>query len=237
MGLAVLAALLLAAPAAGHGDVTIEAQTVWRFDAMSYELAEGGLAAFHNEDAVSPGPHDVTATDTGPDGRPLFSTPQIRAGQEAPVDGAAALPAGSYDFYCTVHPFMGATLVVTPRPGAPAPAPPPPSSDDTRAPALTAELRGGSLRSRAFAVAVRADEAASVRLRLVARIRRRNVLVGTAEGSVARAGAEAVFTIRARGAARRALRRARRARLIAGVEGRDAAGNVGAATARRTLRR
>jgi hypothetical protein len=86
---------------------------------------------------------------------------------------------------------------------------------------------------RGLRLSLNADETSDVRLRVTARIGRRTVDVGTA---AARVTGRASLTVRARRAARRALSRARRATLTVAVEARDASGNVGTATTRRTLR-
>jgi len=58
--------------------------------------------------------HNVTARQNGPDGRALFSTPTLNAGQSATLDGTQFLTAGTYTFFCTIHPTeMQATLIVT----------------------------------------------------------------------------------------------------------------------------
>jgi plastocyanin len=57
--------------------------------------------------------HDVTATDKGPDGRPLFQSKLIGLGETATVDRAEKLQSGrSYSFYCSLHPGMKGTLAV-----------------------------------------------------------------------------------------------------------------------------
>jgi outer membrane protein assembly factor BamB len=57
--------------------------------------------------------HDVTASDKGPDGRPLFQSKLIGLGESAPIDGTEKLAAGkSYGFYCSVHPGMKGTIQV-----------------------------------------------------------------------------------------------------------------------------
>jgi plastocyanin len=58
--------------------------------------------------------HNVTARTNGPDGKALFLTPTLNGGQSATLDGSQYLTAGSYTFFCTIHPTeMQATLVVT----------------------------------------------------------------------------------------------------------------------------
>jgi hypothetical protein len=97
-------------------------------------------------------------------------------------------------------------------------------------------LSSRSLRARRFSAAVTSDEAATLRMRLTARVRGRTITVATATARVSEAGRQTAVRLRAGRAALRALRRVRRAALTLAVEARDAAGNVGTATARRTLR-
>src|SRR4051794_41369016 len=104
-----MCAAALAAPAPALADKTIEAQTVWQFDAGTYMLDTGEKLTFKNDDAVSPGPHNVTSNDKGPDGKtPLFASDTIKNAEQSAVNGATALQARSYPFICTVHPFMQA---------------------------------------------------------------------------------------------------------------------------------
>jgi plastocyanin len=226
----------LAAPAAA--DKVVEAQTVWRFDAMTYTIDQGEPLLFRNADALSPGPHNVTASDAGPDGSPRFASATIPNGQETPVAGATTLATGTYGFICTVHPFMQATLTVTDK-GAPATgdAGPAQSPPDTAAPTIRAALRAASLRTKRFRGTVTTDEPAELAVRLTARVGKRTFTVGRASGRTAQAGRATEIVIRASPAAQRRLRRARRARLTLAVEARDASGNVGTATRRRTLER
>ena len=231
-------------PSAAQADQVIEAVTVWRFDAMSYTIDQGEPVVFQNSDAASPGPHDVTSEDKGPDGRPVFASKTIPAGQESPVDGAARLGPGSYGFLCTVHPFMTATLEVTAR-GAPvAPAPPAPQQQqepaDTRAPSVTASVSKTSLKRavsrRRVTAVISTDEPSSLSLRLAAKIGRRTFDGGTATGTTDSSG-RATVVFRLKGATLRALRKARRATLSVAVEARDSAGNLGTARAKRRVAR
>jgi plastocyanin len=58
--------------------------------------------------------HNAMARQNGPDGKALFTTPTLNGGQSATLDGTQYLTAGSYSFFCTIHPTeMQATLVVT----------------------------------------------------------------------------------------------------------------------------
>jgi polyvinyl alcohol dehydrogenase (cytochrome) len=70
----------------------------------------GSKVSYTNLDNVL---HDVTASDKGPDGRPLFQSKLIGLGESAPIDGTEKLTADkSYGFYCSVHPGMKGTLSV-----------------------------------------------------------------------------------------------------------------------------
>lgn len=240
------AAVLISAltPGTASADTVIEAQTVWRFDAATYPMDQGEPLLFRNRDAVSPGPHNVVASQNGPDGRPLFESKTIENEEEAPVERARQLTTGEYDFICTVHPFMQATLVVSdrgtpePPPTSGTPPPPPPPATDTRPPALNVSLARTSLkkalRRRRFVATASTDEPATLRIRLTARLGRRTRTVGTA---TAEADRSVTIRVRIRRSARRPLRRARRTTLTLAVEARDAAGNVGTATARRRVSR
>src|SRR3954454_2993071 len=115
------AAVALVIPATSYADKTVTAETVWRFDASEYTIDQGEKLTFKNTDAVSPGPHNVTSNAKNGD-KPLFASKTIKNGEEAAVDGAQQLKTGSYDFICTVHPFMQATLKVTDK-GTPLPPP------------------------------------------------------------------------------------------------------------------
>jgi hypothetical protein len=196
---------------------------------------------------VSPGPHNVTASDKGPDGKPLFASETIPNGQESPVTGSRALASGSYAFICTIHPFMQATLNVTdtgtpvgggpPPSPSPGPSPSPAPAADTTAPKLQVSLSAASLRAKRFRGTVISDEPADLRVRLSARFGRRRLSVGTASARAGSTGAAVKLNVRPSRAAARALRNVRRATLTLAVEGRDAAVNVGTAKAQRRLRR
>jgi hypothetical protein len=94
---------------------------------------------FHNSDIDS---HNVTAQSNGADGKALFTSQTVGLGQTTAVSGTQYLTTGSYSFYCTIHPYMHGTLVVTSA-GTPVPRPgqspgaggsSPPSSSTTSAP-------------------------------------------------------------------------------------------------------
>lgn len=76
----------------------------------------GSVVSFTNLDQTT---HDVTSRDTRvvvvrkkKKTVPLFSAPITSGGQMSEIPGTEALKAGSYDFYCSLHPGMTGTLVV-----------------------------------------------------------------------------------------------------------------------------
>jgi hypothetical protein len=160
-------------------------------------IAQGESLVFRNIDVD---PHNVTASQAGPDGRPLFASETIGPGKQAPVHGAEYLPTGRYGFLCSVHPFMTGTLTVSgggtpkPRPGGGTPASGP--APDTTPPSVRARRlvsRRGRLRVR-----VGVDEPATVTV--IVRAGRR--VLGRHETIFVRGGTHLV-TVRAR---RRATR-------------------------------
>jgi plastocyanin len=84
------------------------------FTAASYTTDQGEVVPFN----VTGSSHNVTANQNGPDGKSLFRSPTISSGTTG-VQGTQYLTAGSYTFFCSVHPTtMQATLIVTSN-GAP----------------------------------------------------------------------------------------------------------------------
>jgi plastocyanin len=83
-----------------------------------YNADQGDVVQFQD----LAGSHNVTARQSGPDGKALFRSPTITGGVAA-VDGTQYLASGDYQFFCTVHPTtMSGTLHVTTN-GAPQPRP------------------------------------------------------------------------------------------------------------------
>jgi plastocyanin len=83
-----------------------------------YFMEAGNLARFHPNVGER---HNVTARELGPDGKPLFSTPTLLGGDEAPIAGTQYLQEGAFAFYCTIHGFNvmhGSLNIVGGGPGA-----------------------------------------------------------------------------------------------------------------------
>lgn len=117
VALAALAAMGYAAYALAADTITATNDT---YNAPTYTIDQGERPSFANGDASQ---HNVTARQNGPDGKALFSTATLDGGQSALVDGTQYLTAGTYTFFCTIHPTtMQATLVVSSN-GTPQPRP------------------------------------------------------------------------------------------------------------------
>jgi plastocyanin/glucose/arabinose dehydrogenase len=130
--LAVIAALPFAAqslPAAASATPLIAVG--FQFVPPVVAMSAGDTFTFTNQDVA---PHDVTSTQDGPTGQPLFRSPTANNGQTVNVNGAETLPEGSYPFLCSIHPTMTGTLRV--GPGAPLPSPEPPSGGPEDAPVV-----------------------------------------------------------------------------------------------------
>ena len=83
------------------------------FTAGPFEQPRGEVARFLNPDTAD-AIHNVYSTDLGPDRMPLFYSGTIEPGNESPVRGTQYLEAGSYPFFCSVHPAtMSGELQVT----------------------------------------------------------------------------------------------------------------------------
>jgi plastocyanin len=103
-----------AGQALGASEAITTSTTCCSYGKTSFTIDRGATATFQNQDPGS-SPHDVTAFDTGgAKNLPLFRSAVINLGQ-TPVNGTESLGAGTYRFFCTVHPTqMSAQLVVTP---------------------------------------------------------------------------------------------------------------------------
>jgi plastocyanin len=106
------AAAFGAGQALGASEAITTSTACCSYGKASFTIDRGTVATFQNLDPGA-AQHDVTAVDFGSDGKPLFSSAAINAGQ-TPVNGTQFLTAGTYRFFCTIHPTqMAGELVVT----------------------------------------------------------------------------------------------------------------------------
>ncbi len=99
-----IVAALVAAPAAYADQRVIAAPLSSGYVNPDVTIEPGEKLTFLNPDVA---PHDVTSTEPG-----LFASETVGVGREVPVTGADSLAAGTYDYICSVHPYMVGTLTV-----------------------------------------------------------------------------------------------------------------------------
>jgi plastocyanin len=117
---------------------TIVATPPQSFSQPSYNTDQGAVVPFQNNG----GSHNVTARQTGPDGKALFGS-ATTSGGTVPVNGTQYLGSGDYAFFCTVHPTtMNGTLRVT---GAGAPVPRPQATLSLKGKSLSQAIKKGLL--------------------------------------------------------------------------------------------
>ena len=229
---AAVATLALAAPAAS-ADEQIAAGPGAQYVTTSVTIDQGERLDFRNLDTTG---HDVTARLPGLDGKPLFRTPIIGTGATAFVDGSQYLTTGSYDFFCSIHPFMTGTLEVTSA-GKPAPRP---ARPDTRAPGISVQILSTKLGKVASSGKLRisyyTDEAATVVTTGSVRAGGKTYSLAKATRQV-KANRPLQLDLALSTKARQAVKSASKATFRVSATTRDKAGNRGAGGARRTLKR
>ena len=102
--LTAIVAVLVAAPATQADERVIAAPLSSGYVNPDIPIDQGEKLTFLNPDVA---PHDVTSAEPG-----LFASETVGAGSEVPVTGAESLPAGTYDYICSVHTYMTGTLTV-----------------------------------------------------------------------------------------------------------------------------
>ena len=111
-----VAALGLMAMGAGYAfgasETVTSSPACCTYSKPSFTIDAGTLGSFQNQTAGIP--HTMTASEPGPDHKPLFNTGTVSSGQNAAVNGTQYLAPGSYHFFCMIHgPSMSADLIVT----------------------------------------------------------------------------------------------------------------------------
>lgn len=91
-------------------DAVVVAVAPFTYSPHPIEVSEGQGLTFANLDTFSGAGHTI-AHDV-PRGTELFQSPIVQPGTSAPVEGIAALPAGTYPFTCRVHVTMSGRLIV-----------------------------------------------------------------------------------------------------------------------------
>ena len=223
--------MLALAPAA-RADETVYAVPVDRYSSDVITIDQGEALIFRNLDLNR---HDFVAKQQA-GGKPLFSTPLLSTGGEAVVQGAQQLKGGSYPFFCTIHNYMTGTLTVT---GAGDPTPPPPAGD-TSPPSVSirvldssvSKVRGnGKLR-----VEVTVDEGANASLSASMKSGKKTVTIAKGSRGFPRAG-KATVAMTLTKAGQSALRGKKSAVVTVSGSARDASGNTGRGSGKRTLKR
>jgi len=218
--------------ASALADQQIAAGPGSRYLTTSVTMAQGERLTFANRDVAS---HDVTSKAGGPDGKPLFGTPAIGTGGTAPVEGSQYLSAGTYGFFCSIHPNMEGTLTVTSA-GTPARRP----AGDSRAPGISIRIASPDLptvaRKGKLAVKFVTDEAATVKLAATIRVGKRDfALKGPTREVDGDRTSSASLALS--GKAKKAVAHAKKARVTVSATTQDASGNRGSGSTTRTLRR
>lgn len=231
VALAITAAAL--GPAAAGADQQITASFQNRYDSTSITMAQGEPLTFRNNDIVM---HDVASNAPGDVNGHLFSSDTIGGGSTSFVEGSQYLTAGTYTFYCTVHPDqMKGTLTVTsegtpkPRP-TPAPTGSPPA--DTTPPALTLQAHPAKASKLAKGGNLKVDVGASEAARLVLTVKVGSRTGRTIKLELGSAGTRRLaFSLTKK--VRSKLKKGTRLKLS--VTGKDGAGNSSSAAAKLKL--
>jgi plastocyanin len=227
-GVLIAVAALLAAPALAADHTYTAGPQPDHYATDSVTIDQGDTITFSNQDSGG-FMHNVTATQKGPDGKPLFASDTIGPGKTAPVNGVASLKAGDYPFICTIHPtLMTGTLHVTAN-GTPQ-APPPDTTPPTASVAIPDSKIGPVLKRKALRVSLKTDESAT--FKLTAKAGKTTLATGTITATTGKTASIKLTT-----AGRKLLAKSKSVtvRLTASVA--DSAGNRAAASATRKLRR
>jgi len=222
-GLAVAVIVCLLGAATAWADGTISARPVNSFGAAVTTIDQGEKVTFNNMDLAG---HDVVSTKAGDDGKPLFRSEIVSPGDSGPVVGTEYLVTGTYPFFCSIHPGMEATLEVTSA-GTPVPRPQPGVTVKVVSKALKRVVKRGKLK-----LGVRSAKA-TLTLGARAKVGKSSIALGSKK--LKWDGGKGRVTLKLSDAARKALRKRKKATLIATATADHGGGQTERATARRTL--
>lgn len=220
-----IAGVVAGVPAPAWADKVITAGTPNRYTTPEVTMDQGERLTFRNDDFAR---HDVVATKTDAQSRPLFRTDLLGQGEEAFVEGSQYLTTGAYDFICSVHGNMKGTLTVsaagTPatRPGATTP------GNDLVRPKLTLSLVTKKLSAarKGIVVKVGANEAVTGTIGVVSG--RTTVARGKLTRDAAGSGRA---TLKLTTAGKKLIARGRSISVRVSVRAKDGAGNAATKTA------
>ena len=222
-GLAIAVVVSLFVAATAWADGTISARPVNQFGAAVTTIDQGEKVTFNNMDLAG---HDVVSNKAGDDGKPLFSSDLVSPGGSGPVVGTEYLVTGTYPFFCSLHPGMEATLEVSSA-GTPVPRPQPGVTVKVVSKDLDRVVETGKLK-----LGVRSAKA---KLTLGARATARKSSIALGSKKLRWDGGQGRVTLKLSDAARDALRKRKRATLIATATADHGGGHTERSTARRTL--
>ena len=228
---------VLALPAAAAADEMFYAVPGNQYGSNSVTIDQGEALLFRNLDLQQ---HDIVSVmQSG--GKPIFSTPLIGTGQEALVQNSQSLKGGSYEFFCSIHTFMRATLIVTGAPGPPpSPNPPPSGGGDSQAPSLSLRIVDTKLsqvkKSRKLRVQVTTNEAGNVSLTATVKSGKKTVTIARTVQGFTGTGRRTVSMALTK-SGQSALKSRRSAAISVSGTATDGAGNAGRAATSRTLKK
>jgi plastocyanin len=222
-GLAAAVIVSLLGAATAWADETISTRPPNSFASAVTTIDQGEKVTLRNMDVAG---HDVVSNKAGDDGKPLFRSEIVSPGSSAPVVGTEYLVTGTYPFFCSIHPGMEATLEVTSA-GTPVPRPQPGVSVKVVSKDLQRVVKRGKLKLR-----VRSAKA-SLTVGARAKAGKRSIALGSKK--LKWDGGAGRVTLKLSDAARKALRKRKKATLIATATADHGGGHTERATARRTL--
>ncbi len=222
-GLALALIVSLFAVATAWADETIMTRPQNEFATSVTTIDQGEKVTLQNTDIAN---HNVVSEKSGDDGQPLFRSEEVPPGSSGPVVGTEYLVTGSYPFVCTLHPGMDATLEVTSA-GTPEPRPQPDVTVKIRSSDLQQVVDSGKLK-----LAIRSAKAS---LTIGARAKAGKSSFALGSRKMKWDGGKGRVALKLSDAARDALRKRKKATVIATVTADHGGGHTARSTARRTL--